>query len=254
MNLRQLVSDALDLVFPPKCQVCGRFSPELFCDTCRASVAPIRSPFCHGCGRPFDPKGTAGDRCGDCRLGAFHFDIARAPATHTGALRKAVIAFKFYGRRRLAQPLGEVLAEFVRELPPGPQAIDADAIDAVVPVPLHEARENWRGYNQAVLLAEHLAAAIERPLRPDVLVRRRPTEPQIDLTPRQRQTNVRGAFEVPLPEAVEGRSLLLIDDVFTTGSTLSECARVLKRAGAAHVACLTLTRSRPDWDKDRDLF
>ena len=260
MNVHQLVSEALDLVFPPKCQVCGQFSRELFCDTCRASVAPIRPPLCRRCGRAFDPKGlavrtgTVLPLCGECRLGTFRFDVARATATHTGALRKAIIALKFYGRKRLAQPLGDMLTEFVRRPRPSAAGIAPDAVDIVVPVPLHQRRERWRGYNQALLLAQRLAAGIARPLRPDVLVRSRETKPQIDLAPRQRRTNVRGAFEVALPEAIAGRAVLLIDDVFTTGNTLSECARVLKRAGATHVACLTLSRSSPDWDKDRDLF
>jgi len=254
MNLQQLVSDALDLVFPPKCQVCSQFSPELFCDACRATVSPIRPPLCRRCGRAFDPKSAAGSLCGECRLDAFQFDIARATATHTGALRKAIIAYKFDGRKRLAQPLGDMLADFIEQLPPGAEAMAPGALDIVVPVPLHEARERWRGYNQSLLLAQPVAVRVGRPLRPDVLVRRRHTEPQIELTPRQRRRNVRGAFEVPLPDAIAERSVLLIDDVFTTGNTLSECARALKRAGAARVACLTLTRSSPDWDKDRDLF
>ncbi len=254
MKLGQLVSDALDLVFPPKCQICGEFSPLLLCDMCRASVAPIQPPFCQDCGRAFDPKAAPGSVCGECRLGTFHFDVARAIATHTGALRKAIIAFKFYGRRRLAQPLGEMLIQYVQEGTAAADAMAPNAIDIVVPVPLHEARESWRGYNQALLLAQSVADALQTPLRPDVLLRSRETEPQIDLTPRQRRDNVRGAFEAPLPEAVENRGVLLIDDVFTTGNTLSECARVLKRAGVARVACLTLSRSSPDWDKDRDLF
>jgi ComF family protein len=253
MNLRELGSAALDLVFPPKCQVCGDFSSVLFCDACRESVSPIEPPFCRHCGRAFDPKSAAGPLCGDCRQDAFRFDIARATATHTGALRKAIIAFKFYGRRRLVQPLGQMLADFLNH-PTSAEAIEPAGLDIVVPVPLHEARERWRGFNQSLALARPVALSIGRPMRPDVLIRHRHTRPQIDLTPAQRRGNVRGAFAVTLPEAVAGRAVLLIDDVFTTGNTLSECARALKRAGATRVACLTLSRSSPDWDKDRDLF
>jgi len=253
MNLRELGSAALDLVCPPKCQVCGQFSAELFCDTCRASVSPIQPPFCRRCGRAFDPKSAAGSLCGECRRDAFHFDIARATATHTGALRRAIIAFKFSGRRRLQQPLGQMLTDFINQ-PTSGEGMDPAGLDVVVPVPLHEARERVRGFNQSLLLAERVADDMGRPLRPDVLVRRRHTQPQIDLTPARRRDNVRGAFAVTLPEAVTGRAVLLIDDVFTTGNTLSECARVLKRAGTARVVCLTLSRSSPDWDKDRDLF
>jgi ComF family protein len=251
MNTHQLSRRILDLLFPPRCQCCEEFSSDLICAECRETITRIEPPFCETCGRPFDSAAQAARTCGDCRLAHFRFDLARAVGTHTEALRRAIIAFKFHGRTRLRDPLAGMLTEYLRS----PHTdLDPDAVDVVVPVPLHDARLRWRGYNQSALLAGAVGGAIGKPVRCDLLVRQRETEPQIDLTPAQRRDNVRGAFAAPRSFAVRDRRVLLIDDVFTTGATLSECARVLKRAGATRVIALTLSRSRPDWDAQRDLF
>jgi ComF family protein len=222
------------------------------CDVCWAAIPRIGQPFCQGCGRPFDPKAHAADVCGDCRTGQFRFDRARAVGQHVAPLRDLVLAFKFGGRHRLAEPLGRLLSEFVlAEGSPGGALARADAI---VPVPLHRSRQRWRGYNQAELLAERLGEATGVPVAAAALRRVRDTKPQTELTPAQRRENVRGAFAVLDAETVQGRTLLVLDDVMTTGATLSECARVLKRAKAERVFALTVSRSTPDWDARRDLF
>ena len=117
----------------------------------------------------------------------------------------------------------------------------------MVPVVLHPRRRNWRGFDQAVLLSRCLARLADLPCREQILVRSKDTAPQIGLTPTQRRTNMKDAFAVPEPEAVAGESLLLIDDVYTTGSTLNEAAKVLHRAGAESVWALTITRAMPSW-------
>ncbi len=113
------------------------------------------------------------------------------------------------------------------------------AADLLVPVPLHSRRLRWRGFNQAILLARTFS---DLPLGLDTLVRRRPTLPQVKLSPRERQTNVKGAFAVPDPAAIQDKSVLLVDDVYTTGATVKECARALRRAGVARVEVLTVAR------------
>lgn len=152
-------------------------------------------------------------------------------------MREAVHAFKFGGRRALAAPLGDLLGEIrIGELPAG-------GIDLVVPVPLHARRERERGFNQAALVARRAARAWGVPIATTVLARPIATTSQTELGVLERRQNVRGAFAVRRPEAIQGRRIGLIDDVLTTGATAGECARTLLGAGAANVSVLTIARA-----------
>ncbi len=156
-----------------------------------------------------------------------------------GRLRSAIHRFKFEGRMELGQILGDLLAGFVRG---APTLVDSDL---VVPVPMHHRRQRARGYNHATLLAEPVARALRVPLAERALIRLTATAPQTALRRAERQANVRGAFALP-PEGadlVRGRSILLVDDVLTSGATAAECARVLLHAGAAAVRVATLARA-----------
>jgi len=251
----------LALLFPPRCRICGKFCADPICETCFADFSFIEAPFCDVCGKPLDPRATGPSVCAQCRSGPYRFDAARAVGRHTGALRQAILNLKFHGRRTLAKPLAEILAarftmdetdrsgslEFTKGIPPA-------AVDAVVPVPLHSSRMRSRGYNQSELLARHLSANSGLPVWADVLVRARPTRPQTELaTPAERKRNVAGAFEARKAWRLADAHILLLDDVFTSGSTMNECARVLRAAGASRVDALTLSRSTPEWDAGRDL-
>jgi ComF family protein len=150
-----------------------------------------------------------------------------------------VLRLKFGGRAELARPLGRLMADLWRGEPRlGP-------VDGVLPVPLHWVRERRRGYNQALLLAKDFGRRTETPLWDGVLRRKRSTKPQTELGRESRRANVEGAFEVKRPERVRGKSLLLVDDVCTTGATLEACARALKAAGARRVGALTAARHAP---------
>ena len=151
--------------------------------------------------------------------------------------REALHAFKFGGRRGLAAPLGDLIAEL------GLGALPGAAPDLLVPVPLHRRRARERGYNQSALLAMRVARAWGLPVAHDALARIAPTRPQTELDAAARRGNVRGAFAARRPEAVAGRHVLLVDDVFTTGATAAECARCLVGAGAEAVGVLTLARA-----------
>lgn len=249
------------LLFPPRCQICGRFCADPICETCFADFNFIEAPLCDVCGKPLDPQATGPPLCAECRSGAYRFDAARAVGRHTGALRQAILNLKFHGRRTLAKPLAEILAarlvidetdrsgslEFKK-------GISTPAVDAVVPVPLHNSRKCSRGYNQSELLARHLSVNTGIPVWSDVLVRIRPTRPQTELTSAaERKRNVAGAFEARKVWRLADAHILLLDDVFTSGSTMNECARVLRAAGASRVDALTLSRSTPEWDAGRDL-
>ena len=171
--------------------------------------------------------------------------MARSYGLYTGNLRKAILHLKFYGREHLAKRLGGLLLRPYEALPEQGSAL-------VVPVPLHTSRSRQRGFNQAELLARGLVRKIRREepglqLAADLLVRARPTLPQVGLSPSARRENVRGVFSVSQPERVRNRTVLLVDDVMTTGATLSACAAALKRAGAARVLALSLARATPQF-------
>ena len=188
----------------------------------------MKPPLCECCGREIG----GGDRCQDCARQRPRIDGIRACSRFEGAVRSAVHGLKYRGQRALAQPLAELLAEPARALAPA---------DAIVPLPLHSARERERGYNQSALLAAELGRILGLPVVPAVS-RVRETQDQIGLSRGQRQRNVKDAFVCPRPELAAGRRLLLVDDVCTTGSTLLACAEPLVRAKAAAVWGLVVAR------------
>ena len=189
-------------------------------------------------------------QCAWCREETFKFDQARSYGLYTGNLRAAVLQLKFQRRERLGKRLGELLAMVwgrVEEAYPGERPV-------VVPVPLHPSRQRERGFNQAELLALGLCQALARSDRAAVprietrcLRRTRPTAPQTGLSLRARQENVRGVFSVVRPERVRERLVVLVDDVMTTGATLSACAGALKGVGARAVFALALARATPEF-------
>ena len=246
-RIRKLGEELLELIFPPVCLLCERPGREIICAGCREQFELIEPPCCVRCGKPLPESAAAATVCGQCRQNPPQFDGARAIGLHTATLREAVLRFKFARRQRLVEPLAELLAGRVGMEQTDPGGLPWRSLTGVVPVVLHPRRRNWRGFDQDVLLSRQLARLTDLPCREQVLVRSKDTAPQIGLTPTQRRTNMKDAFAVPQPEAVAGESLLLIDDVYTTGSTLNEAAKVLHRAGAKSVWALTITRAAPIW-------
>jgi len=208
---------------------------------------------CRRCGLPFASAralDSAVGECGACRNDEPGFDGARSFSHYRGNLRQAVLRLKFAGNERLGLRLGEMLVFPWDSLPRGKEFTSP----LIVPVPLHPSRRRERGFNQSDLLAAGLARALERSWGRAVprvakacLRRKRATPPQTGLSLAARRENLRGAFEVASPPAVRGCPIVLVDDVMTTGATLSACARALKRAGAAQVMGLTLARSTPQF-------
>jgi ComF family protein len=222
----------LDLVYPPFCVVCEKAVSQYLCPDCVEKIQLIDYPYCRVCGAPSE---TA--RCVECREREFAFDSGRSAGVFEGVLREAIHALKYSFHRPVADPLGDLMAERCSRL------YLAGKADLVVPVPIHRSRMLVRGFNQSEELARRMCARISLPVDPGVLYQARKTRHQVDLPQDQRESNVRGAFVVRDPPRIQGKRVLLIDDVFTTGATLNEAASVLKKAGATSVHVYTLARS-----------
>jgi ComF family protein len=245
-------------LFPTDCRFCGfplvNISRPPVCRTCLADVRPISGNVCPVCGeRVFSPYALdAGEtRCGLCRRLDPPFVKAVAYGSYDGGLRELIRLLKNEQVKPAAFVLGRMLAEAVSRMESGSTTL------MVVAVPLHARKLRQRGFNQSELIGRHAvklgAESGGLVLHSRVLERRRETQSQIGLTPHQRRENLRGAFAVARPEEIAGREILLIDDVFTTGTTVSECARVLRRAAASKVFVATVARTLEDDVKGIDL-
>jgi competence protein ComFC len=227
------------LFYPPSCVVCadniGR--SEYLCGECQERAARIVAPFCAKCSEPYPGEITQTFRCANCEHRKLHFDCAVAAYRSRGLVRQLVHDFKYGNQRHLRYPLAAWLRETLDDA-----RLRGRHFDVIVPVPLHPARQRERGFNQAALLAELLADSMQIPSRL-VLERTRYTTTQTAYDRAERMENLRGAFRVRKNRHVENLRVLLIDDVLTTGSTLSECARVLKAAGAVSVHAATAARA-----------
>ncbi|MBZ5510424.1 MAG: ComF family protein [Acidobacteriia bacterium] len=249
------------MLFPSHCRLCQapltRLSRLPVCQACLADIRPIEGPRCAACGERLmsrhlhqetregvlrQAQDAPPSLCLMCMQNEPAFTRAVAYGSNEGGLRDLVHLLKYERVRPAANLLGRMLAEVVAELAEafGPQP------PVVMAVPLHTSKMRQRGFNQSELIARAMLkltpAALDVKLNTTVLVRHRATESQTGLTPSQRRDNVRGAFQVVRGDPISGRDILLVDDVFTTGSTVSECARVLRRAGAGRVFVATVVR------------
>lgn len=234
-GLNDLWSGLLDLVYPPKCLVCGDMQSKYLCAECLSEIVFINPPppICSRCGAPNQENG-----CGECRGVEFAFDSARGVGIYDGALKEAIHQLKYSGHEVIAPVLGMLIVDHLKS-----RSIFISQIDCIVPMPIHASRLRQRGFNQSELLAREIGRAFELPILPRTLIRGRATRPQVELSVEERLPNVDGAFEVVRSDAVSGRRVLLVDDVFTTGSTSDSASRALRDAGAGEVHVLTLARS-----------
>jgi len=234
-----LLEAAVSLLYPPVCTICGRSvgAGEYLCDQCETKAVRIVAPFCQKCSEPFEGAITSAFTCANCAHRTIYFDAAVAAYRGRGIVRQIIHEFK-YGRQI---HLRHLVARWLHA------ALDDERLcgrrfDVIVPVPLHPARQRERGFNQASLLAEMLSAQTSIPAKP-VLERIRYTTTQTALDRSERMENLHNAFRLRKNADVRGLHVLLVDDVLTTGSTLNECARLLKRAGAFSVHAATAARA-----------
>jgi competence protein ComFC len=238
-NLTQpLLKTLVELFYPSNCVGCGfAQTPGIFiCDQCMASTPRITPPFCHSCYRPFEGAITGQFCCPNCEDRALAFDCAVCVYQAKGVLRDLIHRFKYGGQYYLRRLLSEILLEAMSD-----ERITATRVDAIVPVPLHPARRRERGFNQAEALAKGVAKRTAIPVL-DCIERRSYTLTQTQFDRSERMRNLRNAFALRKNSAVVGKNLVLLDDVLTTGSTLHECAVVLRKAGAESVRAITVAR------------
>lgn len=235
---RRIFSALGTLCFPPHCAACkAATGPGIHvCAECAESAQRIETPFCQRCSQPFDGAITQEFTCANCAGRELHFVCAVAAYLSHGVVRNFIHAFKYERQFHLRRPLADWLAHTLED-----PRITARPFDALVPVPLHHIRFREREFNQAAELAALVSQRCGIPVS-HALKRTRYTSTQTKLDRHERMENLRGAFRVRHTARVKERHLLLVDDVFTTGSTVEECSRVLMRAGAASVRVITVAR------------
>ena len=240
--IRDILRQTSRLLLPMDCTTCAQPLTDdpvpFFCRQCWEMIRPLRGPSCPRCHRPFaSPSATTYSpthECHDCRTREPHYSRVWAPYAYCSPLQDAIALFKYRGKVALADALGALLTKAL------PDRLD---FDVLMPTPLHPNRLRQREFNQSLLLADRIGPAIGLPISYRNLIRIVDTDPQISLPRAARLQNLRKAFAVRAPQEVAGARILLVDDVFTTGTTASECARVLLKPGAKRVAVLALARS-----------
>lgn len=229
----------IDAVLPPRCIKCGKIlngEPGL-CPECFNRIDFISKPYCSKCGIPFE-KAERSDNllCGKCiKEKRSPFRMNRSAMRYDDNSKNLVLSFKFMDRTENAA----VLAKWMKI---AGEDIWAEGVDVLVPVPLHYTRLIKRKYNQSALLCAELSKLTGIPVNYNSVVRHLKTRPQVEFSGKERVRNIKGAFCIRHPEQIQGKRVVLVDDVMTTGSTLKECASVIKKAGAASVDTLTAAR------------
>ena len=219
---------ALDLIFPPTCVGCRRVG-RWICADCWLRVRWLPPARCRLCGRTW-----IADTCASCDGGADDLDSLTAVAVFDDVAREAVHALKYYGHHAISGTMGRTMAGVFTDFP----------VDKVSPVPLHRSRRRQRGYDQADLLARHVATALEVYYEPRTLTRVRNTKQQVGLEREARRRNVESAFQAGTP--LDGETILLVDDVVTTGATMMAAAHAAKAAGAGTVHGLAFAAAQPN--------
>ncbi|MEL6089104.1 ComF family protein [Bartonella schoenbuchensis] len=240
--LGKFIESLIKILYPPTCPGCKKIvsAYSTVCSDCWKDFQFITKPYCPVMGIPFAYDMGEGFLSGEAIQASPPFSRVRSVVVHKGLARLLTIQLKYSDRLELARFMSNWMVLAGREL--------LDDCDVIIPVPLHFRRFFWRRYNQSAELARYIAAARKKPFKPGWLVRSRHTRPQVGLSAKERKLNVQSTFKVPhkIKKHLKGRSILLIDDVLTTGETITAAAATLKRAGAQQVDVLTFSRVLKD--------
>ena len=236
-SLNAIWNTVVKQVYPRFCAICRRDTETgWLCAECQRGVEPVKAPYCERCSRPYEGLFPGVFLCPNCEDRDLAFSSAVSKYLARGTVREIVHRLKYNGQFHLRQTLAEWLIDGFSD-----PRITCEPYDAIVPVPLHPARIRERGYDQVQATAELAARRLRVPLWRS-LRRKRYTRTQTRLDRKQRMQNLRSAFEIRKEGWVEGKRIILVDDILTTGATLDECARVLRKAGAISVRAVTVAR------------
>jgi len=237
LDAKNFLSLAHQLIFPSQCQLCGE--PALLnlplCNLCLKKVQEIGALRCEVCGKAF--TGEVNRLCGSCIKEKPKFDQARAWAKFEEPMVQIIHQFKYQRGFYFANWMIDSLFKLYL------QEFSSQKFDLLIPIPLHWKRLLQRGYNQTLILAQPLSKKLKIPLSTTILQKTRNTHPQVRLSSAQRKENLKKSFQLKKPESVEGKNILLIDDVITSGATANEAGKILKQAGANKVCILALART-----------
>jgi len=229
------------LFFPSFCELCRALlenpGERVICRLCLAKIRPCPAPFCLACGRFFEGAGSP-HLCLECLRGNSPLIKHRSFARYEGVVKDVILLFKYRSFEILGTFLGDLLAGTL-----GHEEDLWEGVGAIIPVPLHPIKRKKRGFNQAQVLAARLARSKKIKLLDRHLFKLKDVPPQTTLEAEEREKNVRGVFDVRRGQELKGKTVLLVDDVYTTGATLRECSRVLKKAGAREVRAVTVARA-----------
>ncbi len=234
--MKKQINFFLDIIFPPKCIFCNEIlSPGTeieICKTCSKKNSVIQGSVCNQCGQPIHVSDVQ-EKCFDCSRSKQYFKQGISIYEYRGKVKKAMVHFKFFGKKRYAVTFGKLMSDKIKQMTNWPE------FDIIIYVPLHKTQLRKRGYNQAKLLAKELAQELNVPLRINIIRKDRQASHQRKLNRFQRQMNMRNTFEVDPNVSIEGLTVLLVDDIYTTGATMNECARIMIKAGAKQVYIVT---------------
>lgn len=235
MTAIKIIDGFLDILYPRRCPVCDDIvlpKGAMVCNKCADAFTTIKGGFCLKCGKPLKDEGRA--KCDDCLMKNHQFDTCRSAFIYDEAMRKCIYRFKYHKRSEYAKYLGQRMADELKDY------IKSCNADAIIPVPMYRKKERKRGYNQAYLLAKELGKVCGIPIRNDIVIRNRNTKIMRSLGAAMRENNLKRAFKI-VGDSVKLTNVILVDDIYTTGSTADAVAGVLKAAGVRRVFVTSLS-------------
>ncbi len=236
----------LNFIFPLDCKICEKPIRESkgysICEDCFKTIELIERPYCIKCGKPLIPsvffKQNREILCLDCKRKKYSFEFSRSTGIYDKVLKKCIHLFKYYGEKKLAKPLGKLMVDYLVK-----NDEFKKRIDLIIPVPLHKNDLRKRGFNQSILLGRVVGNYFSISIGEKVLIKKKLTPFQANLSKKEREKNILRAFLVEKPKEIKGKNVLILDDVFTTGATVEECTKELMKARAKNIFVLTLART-----------
>ncbi len=227
----------LEILFPPRCPICGDIvmpKGEKACPECRMLVKYAVGPCCLKCGKPLSAANAEEEYCRDCFSKKHFFDAGKAVFVYDEIMKKSIAQFKYNHRCEYAKFYAEEMIRFLSK------DIERWKADAMIPIPLHKSRKKWRGFNQSELIAKELEKELSIPVCTDLIIRHKKTKAQKQLNSQERQNNLKKAFKI-VQNDVKLSTVILIDDIYTTGSTIDAVSSLLKQAGVEKIYFITIS-------------